>query len=120
VSTLEHVGMDNTGYGAEVAAEADPDAALAAAFSELRRVLAPGGRILVTVPYGRAERYDWLRQFDAADLDRLIGFAAPARHAVAFYRHGDGGWQRSDAEAAADRAYGDHKAGAVACLRLEY
>jgi SAM-dependent methyltransferase len=120
VSTLEHVGMDNTGYGADVAAEADPDVALAAALQELRRVLAPGGRILVTVPYGRPERHGWLRQFDAAALDRLVGNAAPEQHELSVYRHGERGWQPSGVEDAAAASYGDHKAEAVALLRLEY
>jgi SAM-dependent methyltransferase len=59
VSTLEHVGGDNTRYGSD--AERDPEAPLQA-LRELRRVTARGGRILLTVPCG-SEPADWfLRQ----------------------------------------------------------
>jgi SAM-dependent methyltransferase len=62
VSTLEHVGQDNTRYGAS--AESD-DTAPAAALHELRRVTKRGGRIFLTVPCGdrRDTGEDWfLRQ----------------------------------------------------------
>lgn len=120
VSTLEHVGMDNRGYGADAAAAADPDVALADALRELRRVLAPGGRMLITVPYGREERHGWLRQFDRAGVERLIGAAEPARSSFEVFRADAGGWQRSDPDAASDARYGDEKAEAVALIRLEF
>ena len=47
VSTLEHVGADNSGYG--LAAEDDPGSR-ADALRELARVLRPKGSLLVTVP----------------------------------------------------------------------
>ena len=59
VSTLEHVGGDNTRY--ELGAEQDPEAPLAA-LRELRRVTTRGGKIFLTVPCG-SMREDWfLRQ----------------------------------------------------------
>ena len=120
VSTLEHVGMDNTGYGADAAVAADADAALADALTELRRVLAPGGRMLITVPYGRAEQHGWLRQFDRAGLDRLVASAAPAKHSLTVYRARPVGWTPSDPDAAADATYGSEKAEAVALLALDF
>ena len=72
VSTLEHVGADNTRYGGD--AEDDPNAPVAA-LRELRRVVTRRGRILVTVPTGTGE--DWYRhepaeawraRFEDADL----------------------------------------------------
>ena len=118
VSTLEHVGMDNTGYGADAAVAADADAALADALRELRRVLAPGGRMLITVPYGRPEQHGWLRQFDRAAIERLVATAEPANHSLTVYQAGADGWQLSDPEAAADARYGSEKAEAVALVEL--
>ena len=112
--------MDNTGYGAETEAAGEPDAALAGALAELRRVLAPGGRMLVTVPYGREEQHGWLRQFDQAGLERLVTTAGPASSATTVYEHGPSGWQPSDLQRAAHASYGDEKAVAVALVRLDY
>jgi SAM-dependent methyltransferase len=76
VSTLEHVGQDNTRYGLPVE---DDAAGPAAAVHELRRVTKRGGRILLTVPCGRRSDLDsdwfltqtadaWRALFRAADL----------------------------------------------------
>jgi SAM-dependent methyltransferase len=55
ISTLEHVGMDNHSYGSRASASDNPDAELALAIAELRRVLKPGGDLLVSVPFGGYE-----------------------------------------------------------------
>jgi len=66
VSTLEHVAMDTTRFGAPVREGDDASAAVA----ELLRVLAPGGTLLATVPYGRASDHGWFRVLDR--LEQLI------------------------------------------------
>jgi SAM-dependent methyltransferase len=74
ISTLEHVGRDNTAYG--LAREEDEEG-LAAALRELRRVLSRRGRLLVTVPCGaeedlggqvQLEPRGWVRRFQQAGL----------------------------------------------------
>jgi SAM-dependent methyltransferase len=73
ISTLEHVGRDNTRYGGP--AEQD-NAAPLAALRELHRVTARRGRIFVTVPCGdedadwylREPPDAWYERFRAADL----------------------------------------------------
>jgi hypothetical protein len=91
VSTLEHVGMDNSRYGA--GAERDP-ASAAVAVRELVRVLAAGGELLLTVPYGQAADHGWFRVFDA---DALAALVEPASgHAVALrYFYYDAGWMEA-------------------------
>jgi SAM-dependent methyltransferase len=73
VSTLEHVGADNTRYGSST--ESDP-AGPERALRELRRVTARRGRLLVTVPSGAAASdwyqaktaEEWRHVCDEADL----------------------------------------------------
>jgi len=59
ISTLEHIGRDNTVYG--VHTERD-EAGISAALTEMGRVLTRHGRLLVTVPTGdREDRTDFLQ-----------------------------------------------------------
>lgn len=130
VSTLDHVGMDNSEYGAAEARSDDPDGEVAIAVRELRRVLRAGGRLLVTVPYGRPEDHGWCRQFDEHGLRGISAAFGDDRPEVAVYAHSHRGWNRSSAEKASEATYRDPRqhdlllddcsfaAGAVACLSL--
>jgi Methyltransferase domain len=117
VSTLEHIGMDNSRYGVGTGRADDPDAELARALSELVRVAAPGAAILITVPYGRAEDHGWFRQLDRAGVNAIASGLGGAT--VTVYTSTPTGWQVSDLASAADASYGDRvpAAAAVACIR---
>ncbi len=130
VSTLEHVGMDNSDYGSTEPPSDDPDREAALAVSELHRVLRPGGRLLLTVPYGAPENHGWCRQFDASGTRRIGEWFGEGEPAIQVYAHSLRGWNRSSLEAAAGATYRDPKtehrpqrdcayaARAVACLTL--
>lgn len=89
-STLEHVGMDNRRYGEEAPSADDPATAQSAALAELLRVVAPGGRVFLTVPYGRTEDHGWFRQYDEAALNELL---AGLDASVTVYAYAYTGWQ---------------------------
>jgi SAM-dependent methyltransferase len=105
VSTLEHVGMDVERWGARTAPAPDPRSAVHAAVDELRRVTRPGGRLLLTVPYGRREDHGWLRQFDHEDISQLASVAAPNGSDIAVFAYDRRGWRRSTLEDAAGARY---------------
>lgn len=105
LSTLEHVGMDNAGYGAPGPRAEDPRAEAVRALRELLRVVRPGGRVHVSVPFGRREDHGWLRQLDRADVDDLLARAGVARHEETAFAHSERGWRRVSAAAAAEAAY---------------
>ena len=131
-STIEHVGMDAAIYGRDEPRAKDPAAEQRRALKELRRVLRPGGRLLLTVPYGRAEDHGWLVQFDEQRLENLIGSVAPAHRATTIYSYDERGWQPSSPAAAAGASYRDIHASpeaaadgamaarAVACVSLRF
>ena len=111
ISTLEHVGRDNTQYGLGN----EEDESLDAALRELRRVTA---RLLVTVPTGAGELLpeqavhtpaEWIKRFERA------GFVVWEDE---LYELGDEGW-RSVPELSPGLSYGSRGPGASAVLCAE-
>lgn len=97
VSSLEHVGMDNTliyTKDRRYQESRKTDYLLAAA--ELRRVLKPGGRCLLTVPFGRYQDDGFQQQFDDAMLERLREVLNPAGLEETYFRYTPAGWELSD------------------------
>ena len=129
ISTLEHVGMDNTAYTGDVADAERRPGDWRTVLREIRRVLAPGSPLLLTVPFGRRQDLGWLQQFDAASLrEAQDAFGAPAETAHYFRHDAATGWRRSTAGACADAEFLDVRddagrsvatmATAIACLVL--
>ena len=113
ISTIEHVGFDNTVYGIDV----EPDEnGIAAALGELRRVLAPDGRLVVTVPTGAHEEHGWFVQLEPDAWRAQFAAAGFDTTEEETYALGPEGW--ASAEDVAGARYGKQGAGAVLCAEL--
>lgn len=107
ISTIEHVGMDNSMYTAEHGrAIGQPDDYLVAT-RELKRVLKPGGYLYISFPFGKYEDHGWLQQFDAQHADALLNVFRPASHKETIFQYLPDGWILSDREACAQCSYFD-------------
>lgn len=131
LSTLEHVGMDNTVfYTADRARKEHDRRAYLQVVEELRRVLKPGGVLYASMPFGRASDHGWLQVFDAAMVEALLEAFAPVSYAERHFRYERDGWRVSSREASRDATYFDYRrskrhdddyaaaARAVVCLEL--
>jgi hypothetical protein len=93
----------------QVAAPVERDGDLQA-LRELGRVLHPGGRILVTVPFGRLEYHSWFKQYDLPSWDVLVASANLRVQELAIYAYSPSGW--SPAEVRGLPAHGYQEMGA--------
>ena len=100
ISTIEHIGMDNTMYAEDlqIAQRSDPSE-FVLAVKELKRVLKKDGSLYISFPFGRYENHGWFQQFDSALVDTLVDAFAPTRFHEAIYQYHPDGWQLSNREA---------------------
>jgi SAM-dependent methyltransferase len=117
VSTLEHVGADNTGYGLDV--ESDPGSRVDA-LRELMRVLRPSGTLLVTVPLGEPGEHGWFRLDDVHGWTRLYASAGLFVEEQEAYELTGDGWRPAPGFTPDGVGYGDRgpAASAVLCSTL--
>ena len=117
VSTLEHVGADNTVYGIEAAAGVG---ARQEALQELRRVLRREGSLLATVPLGEPGDHGWFRQEDERGWTSLFARAGWFLEEVELYELGEEGWHASTSFRPEGVRYGERgpAASAVLCAEL--
>src|SRR5205823_5214060 len=94
VSTLEHVGLDSDPFQGSLGA--DPENGDVDALKEMARVLGPQGRLLVTVPFGRAEIHRSHRQYDSQGWSHLVRSADLLSNEQAIYEYAaQVGWRRA-------------------------
>lgn len=107
ISTIEHIGMDNTMYAEGQKAQRSDPSEFLLAVKELKRVLQPGGVLFISFPFGRYENHGWFQQFDADLVDTLISAFAPSRHKENIFQYHPDGWQRSTRESGKDCEFFD-------------
>ncbi|MGZ4788957.1 MAG: class I SAM-dependent methyltransferase [Terriglobales bacterium] len=131
LSTLEHVGLDNTlFYTRDSRKQEDEQTSYVEAVRELHRVLKPGGACFVSLPFGVAETRPWLQVFDGTMVDNLVCEFQPSTHSEWYFRYSaQNGWEASSRDDAKDARYFDSHfdtpwdgcptaAEAVVCLEL--
>jgi SAM-dependent methyltransferase len=108
ISTIEHIGMDNTMYaGAIGRTQFENKMGFMLAINELKRVLKPGGVLYVTLPFGRYENHGWFQQFDSQLLDMLIEGFGPIHVKEVIFKYDSTGWKLSNRISCAHCQYFD-------------
>jgi hypothetical protein len=126
LSTIEHIGFDNSQYGSEEKARySEPTIEpLQEAFTQLARLMKPGGRLLVSVPFGLSEAITHpvtnriaMQVFDDASLKSGMSELSKSSIStrVRVFAAEDSGWYEINPEACTRRyAEGVPAAAAVA------
>lgn len=107
ISTVEHVGLDNTIYGAAAERAKDPTREALEALEEMARVTARGGTLLLSVPYGTRSNRSWFRIFDAPALEPLMRARGWTHARPRYFRATTEGWRETSAAGAADAGYNE-------------
>lgn len=119
ISTIEHVGRDNTIY--LHAKDQIDDLGDFKAIGEISRLTRKGGRIVLTLPYGKFCDYGWFIQYDKNRLERLIKASRCKILQQDFFIYKEG-WHTCNQNALMDIMYKDNGASAaagLACILLE-
>jgi SAM-dependent methyltransferase len=97
ISSLEHFGMDNSGYTSNFAQDETMDAR---AVHEMLRILSPGGQLLITVPYGKFEDHGTHKNMDRDHWQPLLNIGRTSSRVQEWYfRHTYGnGWREVTAD----------------------
>jgi len=94
-STLEHIDMDNSMYGYDLAHESNQNKSYEylKVITELVRVVKSGGILLLTFPYGKFENHGFFQQFDREMLQRMTDrLSVNAKSELTFFKYLPDGW----------------------------
>jgi hypothetical protein len=112
ISTLEHVGMDNTNYNVASGGGGDVDA-----LRELGRV---AKTVFVTVPAGADANMGWQRQYAPGTFRRVVEEAGLMVKRLEVFAHDQpNGWAPAEETAVAERSYGEGATAAAAIICAE-
>jgi O-antigen chain-terminating methyltransferase len=118
ISILEHVGMDNSVYGNKN--EEDYKSQLKA-LNEIYRITKIGGKVILTLPFGKFMNYKWFLQYDFNLLKLLTLQSNFKTMNIQFYRVVNNSWIFSRYYSCSDITYHskESRAGAVVCVVLQ-
>jgi hypothetical protein len=131
ISTIEHIGLDNTViYTADKSKKEDDSEGFRPAVREFRRIIRPGGSCFITVPYGRACKRGWFQVFGERQVRMVLDDFQPKDVEIEYFRYSSDGWCRANPDDLTEATFFDIRqekkfgpdfaAGArgVVCMRL--
>jgi SAM-dependent methyltransferase len=93
LSTLEHVGCDNTFYTLDKTFQEHHPEDFVLAMKEMCRVLKPGGILFISVPFGVYHHFGMLQQFDKKLLNCVFKSFEFSKIIENYYKYTSEGWQ---------------------------
>lgn len=78
------------------------------ALIELKRILKRGGKLYLSVPYGKYVNHHSFQQFDSHMIEETINCFAPDSHKLDVYSYNRDGWRVTEATACQDIMYSEY------------
>lgn len=102
ISTIEHVGLDNTFlYTDDISKNEQKINDYLHFLDVIRSLLRRGGRLFLSFPFGRKKNNGWFQVFDGGDIDGMIARFNPAFYIESIYMYQDDHWRHVGREDAA-------------------
>lgn len=108
LSTIEHIGLDNTMlYTSDESKRENDNNGYIAAIKEFKRVLKPGGKLFLSVPFGLHRNHGWFQIFNSEMVDNIIEAFSPTEYKDIYFKYLDDGWTNAFREDCLDSTYFD-------------
>jgi hypothetical protein len=108
ISTLEHVGMDNTMlYTSDESKKESSRYSYLKVLAEFSRILKKDGTLYLTVPYGKYKNFGWFQIFDAGMIERTLDTFNPARAEKTYFKYENDQWNFSNEASCKDGDFFD-------------
>jgi len=131
VSTIEHIGLDNTLlYTGDSSKNEDDVMGFVQAIREFKRIIKPGGLCFVTVPYGKPGAHGWYQVFNHELVMQVLEAFDPKEFKIDYFGYKAEGWAPAACEEISENEFFDINtsralqpdlaaaARGVACLRM--
>lgn len=131
ISTIEHIGLDNTLHYTTDASKKESDSfGFIPAIKEFKRLLKSEGVCLISVPFGRRGVHGWYQVFDKEMVNEVINHFSPSSYSIEYFGYLNSEWSRVDISQIHDAIFFDSHAGGgapkdlaagargVACIRM--
>lgn len=93
-STIEHIDMNNSIYGYEGDVSNEKSYEYLIAVKEMVRILKPGGKLLLTFPFGKYENHGFFQQFDREMVQKILDlFTGAGITTMDLFKYEKSGWR---------------------------
>jgi SAM-dependent methyltransferase len=107
LSTLEHVGMDNEKIYKNNEYKENKKEDYLKAVIELKRILKPDGKLLITLPYGQYQNLEFFQQFENKMIQKILNEFPNQQHKLTYYKYSQEGWNLSTEKECSNEKYFD-------------